>query len=98
MARFDVFRMAGGELVVDCQAELLSHLKTRLVVPLMPPESGPEPIARLNPVMQFEEREVVFYADLAAAVPLRDFRSKAGTLAAEEYRLLAALDMLIVGF
>ena len=36
MARFDVYRLADGGLVVDLQADLLSDLKTRVVAPLLP--------------------------------------------------------------
>lgn len=36
MAKFDVCRLDAGILVLDCQADLLSDLRTRLVVPLVP--------------------------------------------------------------
>ncbi|CAM5429606.1 hypothetical protein TMEC54S_03045 [Thauera mechernichensis] len=38
MARFDVYRNSAGEgFLLDVQADLLSHLNTRVVVPLLPP-------------------------------------------------------------
>ncbi|WP_121119875.1 CcdB family protein [Croceibacterium ferulae] len=50
MAKFDVYRMRqGGILVIDCQADLLSGLNTRLVVPLLARSDAPQPAARLNP-------------------------------------------------
>jgi toxin CcdB len=54
MARLDVHRMpskADG-YIVDVQADLLSHLSTRVVVPLLPEESVPKPIGELNPVFE----------------------------------------------
>ena len=34
MPQFDVYRLRDGELVVDCQADILSGLNTQLVIPL----------------------------------------------------------------
>ena len=40
MAKYDVYRLRGDTLVVDCQADLLSDLQTRFVVPLIPAEKA----------------------------------------------------------
>ena len=53
MARFDVHRLRDGSLVVDCQAEFLEDIGTRLVVPLLPRGGGPAPNARINPGFTF---------------------------------------------
>ena len=51
MAKFDVYRQKlGGCHVLDCQADLLSDLNTRLVVPLLPIGEAPKPAIRLNPI------------------------------------------------
>ena len=54
MSRLDVHRMRTGEqgYVVDVQASLLSHLVTRVVVPLVPAEATSKPIGELNPVVE----------------------------------------------
>ena len=97
MARLDVYRLPDGHVVADCQADILSHLGTRLVVPLMPAGQGPTPLTRLNPTVTIGGGQLVFYADLAAAVPVRELGEPIGSLADQDYTVLAALDMLITG-
>jgi toxin CcdB len=98
MARFDVYRMAGTALVVDCQADLLGHLKTRLVVPLLSEADVNQPIGKLNPIVSIAGDKFYFCADLAAAVPVSQLREKVGSLENESDSLGAALDMLLIGF
>ncbi len=53
MARLDVYPVPGksrGRYVVDVRANLLSHLATRIVMPLLPEDVAPKPIRDLNPV------------------------------------------------
>ena len=56
MARLDVHSVPdqGKGYVVDVQAALLSHPATRVVVPLLPEETAPQPISELNPVFEIE--------------------------------------------
>ena len=98
MARFDVYRIADSALVVDCQADLLSHLKTRLVVPLLSEADVMRPMKRLNPVVQIAGAALYFCVDLAAAVPLDQLRERVGSLAEDHDSLASALDMLLIGF
>ena len=52
MPRLDVHPMPGkgrAGYVLDVQADLLSNLDTRTVVPLLPAEAAPQPITELNP-------------------------------------------------
>jgi toxin CcdB len=98
MARFDAYRMADSALVVDCQADLLSHLKTRLVVPLLSEADVTQPIRKLNPMVHVAGTAFYFCADLAAAVPLSQLRERVGSLKNDRDSLSAALDMLLIGF
>ena len=51
MAKYEVHRLrSGGPYVLDCQADLLDTLNTRLVVLLLRLDEVPEPAARLNPL------------------------------------------------
>ena len=52
MARFCVYSGPDGSLLLDCQADVLDHLNTRLVVPLISPDSAPIAAVRLNPAFQ----------------------------------------------
>jgi toxin CcdB len=97
MARFDVYQIANKDFVIDCQADLLSYLKTRFVVPLIPPGEGPTPISRLNPSLKVNGELFIFYADLAATIPARELSKRVASLADQDISVLTALDMLISG-
>ena len=50
MARFHVYVNAeGGGYLLDVQANLLNHLNTCVVVPLLPLDTAPKPAKVLNP-------------------------------------------------
>ncbi len=45
MARYDVFDGAAeGSYLLDLQTDLVDHLSTRVVVPLLPSPSAPPPV------------------------------------------------------
>ena len=97
MARFDVYAGPEGELLMDCQADVLAHFETRFVVPLLPaPPVGRGD--RLHPVFNVQEREVVMVSQLASAVPARILKRKVANLADEQPAIMNALDMLISGY
>ncbi|MEP9400665.1 CcdB family protein [Sphingomonas silueang] len=99
MARFDVMpRRHGQLLVVDCQADVLRHLPTRFVVPLLDPAEIPAPVTRLHPLVDVDGRRWVLATHLAAAVPLRELAAPVASLSAEQDRIVAALDFLLSGF
>ena len=53
MARFDVHAYPSGDgYLLDVQADLLDHLNTRVVVPLLAKATAPKPASRLNPVFE----------------------------------------------
>lgn len=98
MAKFDVFRTSEGWLALDCQANSLGNLNTRLAVPLMPIADAPLPAARLNPRFAVDEGEVVMVTQFAAALPVAELRDHVCRLDQHEYEISNALDMLITGF
>jgi toxin CcdB len=59
MAQFDVYRLAGGELALDVQTDLLSGISTRVVIPLLPLHEAPVAHPRLNPIVMVEEESYV---------------------------------------
>jgi toxin CcdB len=97
VARFDVFRTAGLEYLLDCQADALSHFKTRFVVPLLAPK-GAVAATRLQPIFEIEGKKMVMVTQLASAVPLSEIGRKVASLADEQTTILNALDMLISGY
>lgn len=99
MPRFDVHRMReGGGYLIDCQADILHGLTTRLVVPLLPPGEGPAPISRLNPAFRIEESDVVMYTQFAASIPAHELGEAVASLANEDYAIANAFDMLLTGY
>jgi toxin CcdB len=98
MARFDVYAMKrGGALVVDCQADLLAGLKTRVVAPLVALDRAP-PLARhLNPVFELRGEQFVLMAQFLSAVEVRELWEKVGSLGDQGEAVLGALDFLITG-
>lgn len=98
MARFDVYALArGGALVVDCQADLLGGLKTRVVVPLIAESAAPKPAQRLNPVLVVGGERYVLMTQFLAAVEVRELGDKVGSLESESETVLGALDFLLTG-
>jgi toxin CcdB len=99
MAKFDVFRSASTEqLLLECQADLLSHLTTRFVAPLLPSGSGPQAATRLNPVFEIGGASFTLYTQFAAVVPASELRDRICSLDDHAYEISNALDMLINGF
>lgn len=96
MAQFDVHRLGGG-LVVDCQADLLSYIASRLVAPLVPQADAPPPAQRLNPVFDVDGETYVLVTESAGAVPARQLGPVVASLADRWFDITAALDTLISG-
>ncbi len=99
MARLDVFALPGGTvLALDVQADLLSHLATRTVVPLLPAHAAPKPISALNPVFEIAGERHVMITQGIASVPVHELKHKVASLPAEHDAIVRALDVLLLGF
>ena len=99
MARFDVYNIKGAPgYLLDCQADILSDLNTRIAVPLLSPELGPPVVRRLNPSFSVEDEAVVMYTQYAAAVPSRVLGIPITSLAGQHAEIMNALDMLLTGY
>lgn len=101
MPQFDVFRNPGGgvyPLIVDVQAEMLAHLPTRVVVPLVTVKRyGARPITRLNPILKVKNIEYVLVFQLLAAMPRSTLGAAVGSLRSHRDELVAAVDLLFTG-
>ncbi len=96
MAQFDVRRLGRG-LVLDCQSDLLVHLNTRLVVPLIARDQAPTPARRFNPVFLIDGVEHVMDAQFATAVELRELGAFVASLANQSCKIIDAFDVLLSG-
>ena len=85
--------------VLNVQADLLASLATLVVMPLLPIEVMPQPMARLNPVFEIEGGRFVMVTQSLAAVARRELGEPVGRLGEERhYDITQALDMLLSGF
>ena len=101
MAQYDVHSDSQGKLyplLLDVQADLLSHLDTRTVVPLAPRRRYPAtPIRRLNPIVMLKGVEYVAIFQELAAISVHELGEIKGSLAAQRSEVIAALDLLFTG-
>ena len=100
MARLDVHAMPGRSqdgYVVDVQADLLSHLATRTVVPLLPEDTAPKAINELNPIFEIRGKRHVLVTQAIASIPRRELKRVIASLAEQHDRVTRALDVLLLG-
>jgi toxin CcdB len=98
MARFSVYANPDGPgYLLDVQANLLSHLSTRMVVPLLPKGSAPMPAQQLNPVFEVEGTPCVMVTQFMAAVPCKVLKQPVLNLQSQAHEVVAALDCLFQG-
>lgn len=100
MARFDVYARPGGApgYVLDVQADVLNGLNTRIVVPLLPLAEAPTPAKQLNPVFEIGTEPYVMATQFLAAIPRALLRNPVTTLEGRDSEIMAALDLVLVGF
>jgi toxin CcdB len=99
MPQFDVHRNPEGVgYVVNCQSDLFSDYKVRVVVPLLPPSNAPKIVNRLNPVFEIEGQQMVMVPHFIASLPTASLGPALLNLAREELAIQGSLDMLTSGF
>jgi toxin CcdB len=77
---------------------MMSHLNTRVVVPLLPLAEAPKPAKTLNPQFVIDGTAYSMVTQYMAAVPSKVL--KGAILSAEDRHdeIVAALDLLLQGF
>lgn len=84
--------------MLEVQADLLSGLATRLVVPLIPATQFGPPLEKLNPNFKIGGRPHVMATAEMAAIPVKNLGERVATLEHHATDILAAIDFLISGF
>ena len=97
MAQFDIHRVGRGDLIIDCQSDLLSDFNTRFVVPLTLRQGGAPPASRLNPIFTVAGREYVMRTQFASTVERRLLGEVVASLDDHSFEIVGAIDMLIAG-
>lgn len=96
MGQFDVRRLGHG-LIIDCQADLLSHIDTRFVVPLVTLAEAGTIARRLNPLFVIDGEERVMLTPAASAVRERQLGEVVASLADRSFEIMDAIDVLLSG-
>lgn len=102
MAKFDVYRSLSKDTAVafllDVQSNLLSDLRTRIVIPLVPLASYGTPIARLNPVVAIQGELYTLATPNLAGVHVSALGEKVTSLDNQSDEIVSAIDFLLIGF
>ena len=103
MAQFDIHRNANKgtreafPYLLEVQADLLSGLRSRVVVPLMRPGVIGSNVTRLNPSFSIEGKNMVMATAQVAAVSLSALGPRVANLAKQRAEIVGALDLLFTG-
>lgn len=97
MAQFDVYRADGDALVLQYQSDILSHLRTRVVVPLLTVDGDPPTIRRLNPAFDVAGVRYHLFPQLIATFDMHELGICIATLEQERDVVIAAVAVLLSG-
>jgi len=100
MGRFDVYRLtADVPLVVEVQADLLSHLATTVVIPLQPEVAVDKThIPSLNPLVRVAGGEYRLITPQIATLPRSTLGPCLGSIEDQRTVVVNAIDFLLQGF
>jgi toxin CcdB len=100
MARFDVYKeLSHYGLVLDVQADLLSDLHTRAVVPLaLCSVAARETFPRLHPLLRLNGQGYMMITPNIAALHVNELSGPIGNLEDQRGAIIDAIDFLLQGF
>jgi toxin CcdB len=95
IARFDVYEMKNDRrLVLDCQSNLLSHFKSRFVVPLLRSDCAPRALPRLTPQFEVDGQSLIMATHLALTISVSAIKRVAASLSDYDTTIIEAIDTL----
>jgi len=104
MAQFDVYANPNPATnqtipyVLDIQADLLSNLTTRVVIPLYTVSAMGKAAKHLNFQFSVKRTAVVMSTAELAGVAVSSLGNKVGSLKEHRNEIIAAIDFLVTGF
>lgn len=101
MPQFDVYRYKNSPHVpylLDIQADLMSMLSTRLVIPLVLATKIKIPIKNINLEFEIENTQVILSTAEMAGISTKLLGKKVTSLQHHRNEIIAAIDFLITGF
>lgn len=99
MAQFDIYQRQGSgvEFLLELQDNLLENLSTRVVGPLVSPETVGVPMKTLNPRIAVEGKDYLLLTHLLAAIPASALGEPVASALPQRDAIIAALDLLFTG-
>lgn len=99
MAHFDVDANRGGAgFLLDVQANLITRLNTRVVVPPLALDAAPRPADQLNPIYELHGAKLFRATQFMAAVPLSELTMPIASLDRQSDVIFSAIDFLHHGW
>ncbi|MFO7483403.1 CcdB family protein [Oceanibaculum nanhaiense] len=102
MAQYDVHRNLSGDArvpyLLDVQSAVLSALKTRVVIPVVPLSEYPEPMSRVNPVVEISGVPHVLATTELAGAPASLLGDVVASLTDNSHDIVNAIDFLHQGY
>lgn len=99
MTRYRVYPAPASKgYLIDVQAGALSHLNTRLVIPLLPLDVAPKPAKTLNPLFDIDGTTYSMVTQFMAAMPVTALRDAIFSVENRRDDIVAATDLLLQGF
>ncbi len=104
MAQFDLYTNPNHETsrsipyLLDVQADFLSNLATRVVIPLYTIAALGKAATHLNPTFSIQQKTVVLSTAELAGVTISSLGDRIGSLKEHRQEIIAALDFLFTGF
>ena len=95
MAQLDVWALADGGLVLDCQHSRFDDIGTRFVIPLVPADHAPPHNKRLNPIVDVAGERLTVVTQFATSIRTAELKRRVGDLRDRRDDVVAALDTLI---
>lgn len=97
MAQGEVYLLADGTMVLDCQADHFANIDTRLVVPLEPIGRSHRQQVRLNPIFVVNGEQMMMLTQFATAIRAAELSNPVASLAQARLEVISAFDMLLTG-
>jgi toxin CcdB len=103
MAQFDIYVNPNRgpdepvRYLLDLQAEILDDLPTRVVAPLVAPESLGPPMRILNPTVFVHGEPHILLSHLLAAIPAKSLGRPIASAKAQRDEVVRSVDFLFTG-
>jgi len=99
MAQYDVYSNPFGDgYLLNIQTDLLDHLNTRVVIPLLPVANAHKEAGALSPRFEVDQHSCVLATQLIATIPASCLKTPVSNIENKFAEITGALDFLFQGF